>query len=258
MFAPNPAPARITAAMWALWQECQLIMGSAVTLGGIYAFKPGYHSTRTDNQTNWPGNYSIQYKRDNEGPADKSAAIDLTFPTAQTGNYAIIRVYGARLLASGRDMNDPRGNYLREFYGQADADSAVEGWDFQSLREVTSDVSHRWHIHLSIMRAYIANPAAMRAILSILRGETVTAWGAKEMQLASTLPTPGSRTLVYTDAQPMLRGGDVTDVQHRVGATPDGIFGPHTRDAVKLWQNARKLAVDGVVGPNTWAAILVR
>ena len=35
----------------------------------------------------------------------------------------------------------------------------------------------------------------------------------------------------------------------------DGIFGPKTRDAVKEFQGAHGLTVDGIVGPNTWAAL---
>lgn len=37
---------------------------------------------------------------------------------------------------------------------------------------------------------------------------------------------------------------------------PDGIFGSTTRTAVKSYQKDKKLAVDGVVGAKTWAAIL--
>jgi hypothetical protein len=177
--AANPNPARITDAIWWFWEQFRLIHPS-VRLGGIYADKPGYHNTRSANLAKWPGNYSALLALDLIGPADKAAAIDLTFGDAQAGDYRSISKFSARLLASGKDLNDERGNYLREFYGQADADTAVEGWDYQAVGPRSSDASHLWHIHLSFMRAYVNDMKAMRAVLSILAGETVETWRARE------------------------------------------------------------------------------
>lgn len=60
---------------------------------------------------------------------------------------------------------------------------------------------------------------------------------------------------------PMLHGTDVTRVQQLVlahGFDPqgvDGIYGPHTSQAVREFQQARGLTIDGIVGPATWAAL---
>ena len=56
------------------------------------------------------------------------------------------------------------------------------------------------------------------------------------------------------------RGGAVKDVQcvlNKGGAklAVDGIFGPKTKAAVLSYQKAKGLEVDGIVGPKTWASL---
>jgi peptidoglycan hydrolase-like protein with peptidoglycan-binding domain/GH25 family lysozyme M1 (1,4-beta-N-acetylmuramidase) len=45
-------------------------------------------------------------------------------------------------------------------------------------------------------------------------------------------------------------------IQWRCGASADGVFGPVTDQSVKAWQSAHDLYPDGIVGPNTWAAMI--
>jgi peptidoglycan hydrolase-like protein with peptidoglycan-binding domain len=42
----------------------------------------------------------------------------------------------------------------------------------------------------------------------------------------------------------------------RLGVQVDGIFGPHTDEAVRGFQDALGVTVDGIVGPITWRAIV--
>lgn len=57
------------------------------------------------------------------------------------------------------------------------------------------------------------------------------------------------------------RGSDVSTLQTaliRAGYAPgrvDGVFGANTEDAVRQFQRAMGLTVDGIVGPRTWAAL---
>ena len=51
------------------------------------------------------------------------------------------------------------------------------------------------------------------------------------------------------------RGGDVRELQQKLGVGADGVFGPLTERALKRWQRAHGLVADGIAGPNTRAAL---
>ena len=65
---------------------------------------------------------------------------------------------------------------------------------------------------------------------------------------------------------PLVREGDqnhpVKTLQYLLRArghtvTVDGSFGPKTDAAVRAFQQQKGLAVDGIVGPNTWSALII-
>ena len=65
---------------------------------------------------------------------------------------------------------------------------------------------------------------------------------------------------------PLVRTGDgehpvrtLQDLlrQHGHTVAVDGAFGPLTDQAVRAFQQAKHLSVDGVVGPQTWGALIV-
>lgn len=182
---PNPNPGRVTDEAWWFWLALDALAGADDELGGIYALKPGHHSTRRDNRAKWPGNYSIVGPLNLLGPDDKSSAVDWTFKSAKAGDYRNIALYCARLLRAS-EARDPRLRGLREWYGQADADSAVEGWDFLRQVPASSDASHRWHLHFSFWRAYVSLMAAYEGVLSVLRGESLQAYLARGGRLIGT------------------------------------------------------------------------
>ncbi len=51
------------------------------------------------------------------------------------------------------------------------------------------------------------------------------------------------------------KGAHVVWAQQRLGITADGIFGPKTKEAVKALQAKHHLAVDGIIGVNTFAPL---
>jgi len=260
--ARNPNPSRVTDALWWFWEQLKA-MEPASQLGGIYADKKGYHNTRAANLRQWPHNYSTVDAEDKGGPPDKAAALDWTFPEAQRGNYKRIDMYTGRLLASARDKNDPRLRGMREFYGQADADRQVEGWDTRFDRSASSDPSHLWHIHFSFDRDKVTRQTMFTDVVSVVKGETVERWrGRPDAATAPTAPTrsrtskgaPGSRALSLT--RPMIEGDDVRFVQRFIGerrcGAADGVFGPNCKSGVEWYQRMRGIAVDGEVGLQTW------
>jgi hypothetical protein len=69
-------------------------------------------------------------------------------------------------------------------------------------------------------------------------------------------PEPARGELLYKG----IRGGTVRDLQTMLtslgyGAAADGIFGTRTERAVKAFQRAKGLGVDGIVGPATYAKL---
>ena len=84
---------------------------------------------------------------------------------------------------------------------------------------------------------------------------------------AGTTATPATTTSASGTSRPTLRegskGNDVKDMQGMLVSAggdlgkwgADGSFGPATLAAVRAFQTANGLSVDGVVGPKTWAAL---
>lgn len=79
---------------------------------------------------------------------------------------------------------------------------------------------------------------------------------APEAEKASAL---GDRLLQVDD--PMMRGEDVREMQKRLNAlgygcgNPDGVFGQNTEKGVRTFQKAAGIAVDGIFGPKSLAAL---
>lgn len=81
---------------------------------------------------------------------------------------------------------------------------------------------------------------------------------ARFVPQSKPVPRQGGEDVLVPTLQQNVQGHTeaVRALQGAVGATPDGDFGPLTKDAVQRFQRAHGLTDDGVVGPLTWGKIL--
>lgn len=70
-----------------------------------------------------------------------------------------------------------------------------------------------------------------------------------------TTKSPTSTSSSTTIIKKGATGTSVSDLQKQLGVNTDGIFGPQTDAAVRLFQSQNGLTVDGIVGPETTAAL---
>lgn len=185
----------------------------------------GYHRARSKLPSS---DYSVQLAADKAGDADAASAIDISLDAAR------MKLVTGRLLASAKDVNDPRLNYCREFYGTVNGTS-VAGWDTYFGRSATSDKSHLWHVHISFLRKYATDQTAMAAVLSVILGEPYSPGDdmtPDELMAADVLPNRAWRGDFATNPKVRYEFG--------IGAMWDGI---HRLEEEAKSQSARDAAI---------------
>lgn len=179
----NPNPLRISDPMWRLWTGFKRHEPTA-KLGGVYADKPGYHNYRAA----LPGtDYSVEdVAADRRGPAGLADGLDLTLPSDKMPFYTNRLDKAAR--ARDPRLYSPRGPVLREFIGTKDNKTVYcyvlvgglpLGVGADAGPDPGRDKTHLWHIHLSIIRQFGNDWPALDGVLSVLVGESLTAWRAR-------------------------------------------------------------------------------
>ena len=125
---------------------------------GDSAHTYGYHRGRDFLPSS---DYSVQLAEDRQGDGQAASALDISW---SGGDWQ--RIVSQRLMDAAHDS---RMSAAREFYGTTDGQT-VCGWDYVYGRSGSSDSSHLWHIHLSILRQYANDPWAMDRIASVIIG----------------------------------------------------------------------------------------
>ena len=100
-------------------------------------------------------------------------------------------------------------------------------------------------------------PEVEKIIDGAIEAEVLNIWPKENLSpllptiTAALTPEPPTLGRINQDVMKLQDILNVAGVDLKV----DGIFGPLTEEAVKTFQTAKGLAVDGTVGPETWAAL---
>jgi hypothetical protein len=154
------APPAITG----LFDKIKAGVPSAIMAGviGDSAHDYGYHRGRNYVSAN---DYSAQLAEDRAGDGEAACGLDLSWSDTASQYTVSQRLLNAK--------HDSRMYACREFYGSTDG-RVVCGWDYAGGYAVTSDDSHLWHVHLSILRQYATDPAALDGIAQVITGGAST------------------------------------------------------------------------------------
>lgn len=120
-----------------------------------------------------------------------------------------------------------------------------------ALGEVNWQSMSNWMAAQSVQRSAFSDGSNYRAHDRHAGRVVAALWDRTKV----TPNTPSWYHRLLSVRKPMLRGADVSTVQHKVGCPADGVYGPITKAHVQTFQGQHRLDTDGVVGPITARAL---
>ncbi|HEV7255738.1 MAG TPA: peptidoglycan-binding domain-containing protein [Mesorhizobium sp.] len=179
--------------------------------------------------------HSSRKSEHNPDSKGRVRALDLTHDPAHG-------VDGRKLADALLASRDPRILYI---ISNGEIVSGAGGPKPWAWRPYQGKNPHRHHVHISAVDGAAA--------------DDTSPW-----QISLDVPALAAARPIEVPRNPVLvignKGPDVERLQRLLSAighevVPDAHFGPRTEAAVKAFQRARKLVVDGSVGPQTWEAL---
>lgn len=193
-----------------------------------YGNEKDYSNTRPDDH-----DFNVRY----------GAGVDVSM------NKTDMVLHHSRIHAVWADLSDPRRKYFNAVNTWAGSGDAVR-LDFVTNKASYASPDHRWHGHDETRRRWLLDDKAVRAKVSVWKGEPKSAWTAREEPATSapTTQTGGVKMLDVGGKLPELKRGMndpvagfnyVWRLQLLLGVTVDGDYGPKTAAAVAGYYQAQ-------------------
>jgi peptidoglycan hydrolase-like protein with peptidoglycan-binding domain len=129
-----------------------------------------------------------------------------------------------------------------------------EPWDISRLRSRTRRRATELQFVPTRTRARRVSLGTLIAIAAGPASGLADASGSPHIA-APAAPEPPTTSEHHIQLESGAEGRHVRILQHALGLAVDGVFGPQTEAAVRAFQTSRGLTADGVVGPQTSSAL---
>jgi len=213
----------------------QVAIALTTLLSQLNNFAP-YRNKSSDGP--YGGDEAHANRTSDHNPNDEAIVTAFDFTHDPNGGLDCQRL--ANELVASRD---PRIKYII-WNNRIIESSGNSAWQWKSY---SGSNPHEQHLHLSVV--------------ALLASDN-TRWNLPMFSGSAPARQPGGRSsgVGKSGSLPTIRRGSRGDyvayVQRYLCVNADGIFGQNTEAAVRRYQAQQRLAVDGIVGPNTWQRIL--